>query len=210
MMEILIITCLLVIIVLLLKDKIVIIGTKKLLSEKEDNHIKLPDIMGEPNRSERLSAPRKDSGSLQKKEKPEADTFAVEINEEEAEEPMLQEEPDQDLGELSAWEEEKEWAAYGVSDMDDGFAQGVTFEELGTAGKLLQSETLEASQKELAGALVQKIYGTELFSLLESSLPDATRKIAALLDGSLHSPDDPGSSILQKKEWKDFDIGEFI
>jgi hypothetical protein len=68
---------------------------------------------------------------------------------------------------------------------------------------------LELSQQETARALVQKIQGTELFSLLENSIESASRKIAELLDGSLSS-ENSGSSFLRKVDLNDFDIGEFV
>ena len=107
-------------------------------------------------------------------------------------------------------QEKKEWNRYGISGGDNSLAQGVTFEELSSVGMLLQKEKLEPSQKETAVAIVQKIQGTELFSLLESSMESASRKIAELLDGSLSFETDAGSSTLRKNDLKDFDIGEFI
>ena len=107
-------------------------------------------------------------------------------------------------------EEEEEWNRYGISSGDNGFAQGVTFEELSSVGMLLQKEKLEPSQKETAVAIVQKIQGTELFTLLENSMESASRKIAELLDGSLFSETDAGSFFLRKNDFEDFDIGEFV
>ena len=75
---------------------------------------------------------------------------------------------------------------------------------------LLQKENLEQSQKETVVAIVQKIQGTELFSLLENSIENASRKIAELLDSSLTSDADAGSSTLRKNDLGDFDIGEFV
>ncbi|MNE84725.1 hypothetical protein D3C80_1816600 [compost metagenome] len=75
---------------------------------------------------------------------------------------------------------------------------------------LLQKEKLHPSQKETAVAIVQKIQGTELFSLLENSIESASRKIAELLDGSLSSETDAGSSNLRNNDLNDFDIGEFV
>jgi hypothetical protein len=69
---------------------------------------------------------------------------------------------------------------------------------------------LEPSQKETAVTVVQKIQGTELFSLLENSMESASRKIAELLDGSLSPETDAGSSNLRKNDLEDFDIGEFV
>src|SRR5690606_30577400 len=107
-------------------------------------------------------------------------------------------------------EEEEEWNRYGISGSDDSLAQGVTFDELSTVGSLLQKDDLEQSQKEAAVALVQKLHGTELFSLLENSIEGASQKIAELLDSTLSSEIETGSSTLRKNNLEDFDIGEFV
>jgi hypothetical protein len=75
---------------------------------------------------------------------------------------------------------------------------------------LLQKDKLAPYQKETAVAIVQKIQGTELFSLLENSMESASRKIAELLDGSLSSETNTSSSTLRKNDLSDFDIGEFV
>jgi hypothetical protein len=75
---------------------------------------------------------------------------------------------------------------------------------------LLQKEKLEPSQKETAVAIVQKIQGTELFTLLENSMESASRKIAELLDSSLSTETDASSSFLRKNDLENFDIGEFV
>lgn len=75
---------------------------------------------------------------------------------------------------------------------------------------LLQKEKLEPSQKETAALIVQKIQGTELFILLENSMEDASRKIAELLDSTLFSETDFGSSTLRKNDLSEFDIGDFV
>jgi hypothetical protein len=69
---------------------------------------------------------------------------------------------------------------------------------------------LEQAQKETAVAIVQKLQGTELFSLLENSIEGASRKIAELLDSTLSSESDDSSSTLRKSDLGDFDIGEFV
>ncbi|WP_455769191.1 conjugal transfer protein TraD [Elizabethkingia miricola] len=107
-------------------------------------------------------------------------------------------------------EEEEEWNRYGISGGDNGLAQGVTYDELTSVGALLQKESLEQSQKETAIALVQKLQGTELFSLLENSIEGASRKIAELLDSTLTTETEAGSSTLRKNDLSDFDIGEFV
>ncbi len=107
-------------------------------------------------------------------------------------------------------EEEKEWNRYGISVGDDSHGLGVTYDELSSVGALLQKENLEQAQKETAVALVQKLQGTELFSLLENSIEGASRKIAELLDSVLSSESDGGSSTLRKNDLGDFEIGEFV
>ncbi|MGV0755368.1 hypothetical protein [Empedobacter brevis] len=110
-----------------------------------------------------------------------------------------------DLGEI-----EEEWNRYGISGSENGFATGVTFEELNNVGGLLQKEKLEPAQKETAIDIVQRLQGTELFALLENSIGDASRKIAELLDSSLTSETKDNSSNLRKDDINDFDIGEFV
>jgi hypothetical protein len=108
-------------------------------------------------------------------------------------------------------EEEQEWKRYGISGGDNSLAQGVTYEELSSIGALIQKENLEQAQKETAVMIVQKLQGTELFSLLENSMEGASRKIAELLDSTLASETETGSSIMRKKnDLGDFDIGKFV
>jgi hypothetical protein len=45
---------------------------------------------------------------------------------------------------------------------------------------------------------------------LENSIEDASQKIAKLLDSTVSSETDSGSSFLRKNDLKDFDIGEFV
>lgn len=107
-------------------------------------------------------------------------------------------------------EEEEEWNRYGISGGDDSLAQGVTYDELSSVGALLQKENLEQGQKETAVAIVQKLQGTELFSLLENSIEGASRKIAELLESTLSAETDDRSFTLRKSDLSDFDIEEFV
>jgi len=77
-------------------------------------------------------------------------------------------------------------------------------------GVLLQKEKLETDQKETTVAIVQRLQGTELFSLLENSIEGASRKIAELLDSTLSTETEAGSSNLRKNDFENFDIGEFV
>ena len=210
-METVIVICLLIVIALLLEDKIVIRKGEEQKPTQEKTNPKLPDIMGHPKPMRSLSVSMSATESQIKKQEQEIDNFDVEIDEEDVDMHIPQEELDEVFGNMpDLEEEEEEWNRYGISSGDNGFAQGVTFEELSSVGMLLQKEKLEPSQKETAVAIVQKIQGTELFTLLENSMESASRKIAELLDGSLFSETDAGSFFLRKNDFEDFDIGEFV
>ena len=210
-MEIVIVICLLIVIVLLLQDKIVIkIGVEQKQTVKKIN-LKIPDIMGQPKTIRTLSMSNNANESQKKKQEVKTDNFDIEIEDQDIDKQIPQEELGEVSGIIPDFEDEaEEWNSYGISDGDNGFAQGVTFEELSSVEMLLQKENLEQSQKEKAIAIVQKIQGTELFNLLENSMESASRKIAELLDGSLSSETETSSSTLRKNDFEDFDIGEFV
>ena len=210
-METIIVICLLIIIALLLQDKIITKKKEKKPTEKKSNP-NLPDIMGQPRPVRSLSPPNTASESQVEELEINPDNFDIEYDENENVGIQIpQEELDEVFSNMPDFgEEEEEWNRYELSDGDNGFAQGVTFEELSSVGILLQKEKLEQSQKETAIAIVQKIQGTELFSLLENSMEGTSRKIAELLDSSLSSETETSSSTLRKNDLEDFDIGEFV
>lgn len=210
-MEILIVICLLIVIALLVQDRIVIKKRTEQKATQEKVSLNLPDIMGQPKQLISLLQPNSANESHKEEQLEETDNFDIEIDEDEVDIQIPQEELDdvfRNMPDLK--EEEEEWNRYGIFGGDDGLAQGVTFEELSAVGMLLQKDKLQPSQKETAVAIVQKIQGTELFSLLENSMESASRKIAELLDGSLSAEADAGSSTLRKSDLNDFDIGEFV
>jgi hypothetical protein len=211
-MEIVIVICLLIIIVLLVQDKIV---SKKKPEQKlpqEKINSSLPDIMGKPKPSRSLSVPKISVESQNQNQEINPDNLDIEYDKNENVSIQIpQEELDDVFRNMPDFEEEEgEWNGYGISGVDNGFAQGVTFEELSSVGMLLQKEKLEPPQKETAVTIVHKIQGTELFRLLENSIESASRKIAELLDGSLSSETISSSSALRKNNLEDFDIGEFV
>lgn len=215
-METLIVVCLLVVIILLLEDKIVIkkaVSNEENIEEsKEKPRIRLPDIMGLPKPVKRLWVPNSATERQNKKQEVETDNFDPEIEKKDFDQQIPQEELDEVFGDVpDLREEEEEWNRYGVSDGEDGFAIGVTFEELGTVGMVLRANKPEPSLEKRAVDIVHRIQGTELFSLLENSMEGASRRIAELLDQSLSSQEiDSGSSILRNEKLDDFDIGEFV
>ena len=211
-MEIVIVICLLIVIALLVQDKIVIKKSSERKPIQGKSNPKLPDIMGQPRPKRSLSVPNNATESQVEELEINPDNFDIEYDENENVGIQIpQEELDKVFSNIPDFgEEEEEWNRYELSDGDNGFAQGVTFEELSSVGILLQKEKLEQSQKETAIAIVQKIQGTELFSLLENSMEGTSRKIAELLDSSLSSETEAGSSTLRKNDFDSFDIGKFV
>lgn len=212
-MEAVIVICLLVIIVLLAHDKITSKKGNPLDKPAQEKvNPELPDIMGQPKPLRSLSVPNTTHESQKEELEVNPDNLDIEYDKNETLSIQIpQEELDEVFSNMPDFEEEEEeWNRQGISNGDFGFAQGVTFEELGTVGALLQQENLQAAQKETAAIIVQKLQGTELFSLLENSIEGASQKIAQLLDSTLKAETQTGSSILRKNDLNDFDIGEFV
>ena len=211
-MEIVIVISLLIVIFLLVQDKIIIKKRSEQKPTQGKINLNLPDIMGQPKPVQRLSVPN--TATERQIQEKEINPANLDIEYDENENVSIQI-PQEELDEVfrnvpDLEEEEEEWNRYGISGGDNGFAQGVTFEELSSVGVLLQKEELEPAQKETVIAIVQKIQGTELFSLLENSMEDASRRIAELLDSTLSSETEDSSSTLRKSDLSDFDIGEFV
>ena len=211
-METVIVICLLIVIILLLQDKIVIKKKSDQNLKQEKINPNLPDIMGQPKPVRSLSEPN--TANERQIEEPEVNPDNLDIEYDENENVGIQvpqEELDEVFSNIPDWEEEEEeWNRYGISSGDNSLAQGVTYDELSSIGALLQKENLEQSQKETAVAIVQRLQGTELFSLLENSIEGASRKISELLDSTLSSEAEASSSTLRKSDLSDFDIGEFV
>lgn len=210
-MEIVIVICLLIVIVLLLQDKIAIIKKSKQKPPQRQANPDLPDIMGRPKSAR--SFPVSVTSAARQVQEPEINPADLDIEYDENENVGIQIRKE-DLDEVFSNtpdfdEEEEEWNRYGRSGGDDNLAQGVTYEELGSINILLQKQNLEQSQKEEAAAIVQRLQGTELFSLLENSIEGASKKIALLLDRKL-SITASGSSTFRKNDVEDFDIQEYL
>ncbi|WP_443655661.1 MULTISPECIES: conjugal transfer protein TraD [Flavobacteriales] len=168
--------------------------------------------MGQPKPVRSLSVPNSANESQIMEQEINPDNLDIEYDENENVGIQVpQEELDEVFSNIPDWEEEEEeWNRYGISSGDNSLAQGVTYDELSSIGALLQKENLEQSQKETAVAIVQRLQGTELFSLLENSIEGASRKISELLDSTLSSEAEASSSTLRKSDLGDFDIGEFV
>lgn len=206
-MEILIITCLLIIIILLLQDKITLNASPDKTKISKRNTPKFPEIIGPPKNTGRHHKQETSSKCQIQELKVNPDNLDIEYD---VHENLRIQEQDRILMTSPNYiEEEEEWKKYRISGKDNGFAQGVTFEELSSVETMLQRDHLEPSQKETAVAIVQKIHGTELFNLLENSMESASRQIAELLDGSLSSENNSNSAYFKINNLDGFDIGDF-
>lgn len=212
-METLIVICLIIVIILLLKDKVIIHKTVRREVNPEKKNPDLPDIMGLPKPVERhtlpLNATKRQSGERGGiADNFGTETYGIGLG---LENPQIEGEPDEAFGSMSDFEnEEDEWDEYGLKDSDNEFATGVTFDELTIVGAWLEQEVPEPALQQKAVDIVQRLQGTELFGLLESSMEGASRKIAELLDKSLSAGTDFSSPDLRKSDLEDFDIGEFV
>lgn len=207
-MEQLIIIGLLLIIILLLGDKKSI--NQHPQEKSAEAHPALPSIMGETKKEERKSTPSDVDQGQEESIVLKANNFDLETKEEVFENTASKKELDEIPVKNNDWEDEEEdWQYQDDSKIESGFATGVTFQELSTAGQLLQQDVLEPDLKKQAVHIIQKIQGTELFDLLENSLDNASKRIATLLSQSI-SNEDEGISFNHKDDSDGFDIGEFV
>jgi len=206
-MEQLIITGLLIIIILILWEKKF---SNPRTQEKDTNsHSDGPSIMGETKKEERKSVPSDADQGQSESIAPKTNNLDPETKEEVFENIASKKEIDDILVQTNDWGEEEGWQYQDDSKIESGFATGVTFQELSTAGQLLQLDVLEPALEQVAVNIIQKIQGTELFELLENSLEDASKRITSLLSHSI-SNDDKVISMKRKDGAEGFDIGEFI
>lgn len=206
-MEQIIIIGLLIILVLVLVDKKISININGKDNVTKTNN--LPSIMGDTKQRERQASPintneRQNEYILQAESIFESETREAEFD------TMGQTKNLDDIPvKNDEWGQENEDWKYESSTVESGFATGVTFQELSTAGELLQQDVLKPDLEQLAVDIIQKIQGTELFDLLENSLGDASKRIASLLrssiakEGEINSPKRSNSS-------DGFDIGEYV
>ena len=210
-METLIIICLLAIILLLLHDKIIRQQSHSHKTEDHANNKNQPNIMGEAKTS--LHSMTMTSSERQENEI-RFDPSNLDIEYDISENISLinpQEEPEYGFNsEPDFIEEEEEWKKYRIIGEDNSLAQGVTFEELSSVEMFVKQNSFTLSQKETAAAIVQKTYGTELYTLLENSMENDSHKIALLLDNSFNNEGISGSSDMRKSDLNDFEIGKFI
>lgn len=205
-MELIIIALLFIIILLLLDKKFMKSPTPETKNETKSNPL---TIIGKIKQEERQALPSSTTQRQFVTADVRTDNFDSETKEQEIDQPNEKKSLGNILVKNNDWEEEEDWQYGDFSEIESGFATGVTFQELSTAGQLLQEELLEPALEQQAVNIIQKIQGTELFSLLENSLEGATQRIADLLSQSTSNAD-VNSSPNRKNEAEGFDIKEFI
>lgn len=191
-METLILICLLLIIVLLLHDKVKFSKELKQQDKPIDHRPLDNDIMGRPKGMARLHDPKNDPVPSLKVERY-AKTNVVE------EENLSPSDEAEDDSEVDYDEEEEEWRNTSYILNDQGFAEGVTFEELQSLHDFVNNDRAVSTQSGQLLETAKKLQGTELFSLMQSSVEGASKKIAQLLDSTFNtpnlSPDDQRNSF---------------
>lgn len=207
-MEQLIIIGLLLIIILLLWDKKFINQLHHKKSAEAEPP--LPSIIGKTRPEERKLQPSDVNQGQGESTVPKSNNFESETREEAFENIPVKKDLDDILAKDIDWEEEEdEWQYQNDPLVESGFATGVTFQELSTAGQLLQQDMLEPDLEQQAVTTIQKIQGTELFDLLENSIHDASTRIAALLSQNISNADED-IPFKRKDNAEGFDIGEFV
>ena len=207
-MEQLIIIALLLIIILILWDRK--FSNQYPQEKNTDNLPELHSAMGKTKKENRHPLPSADDQGHDEYSTINANNFDSETKEEVFENTASKKELEGILVKNKDWEDEEEdWRYHDDSKIESGFATGVTFQELSTAGQLLQQDVLEPALEQQAVQIIQKIQGTELFDLLENSLENASKRIAALLSQSISNEDEDISSK-RNDDAEGFDIGEFV
>ena len=208
-MEQLIIIGLLLVIILLLCDRK--FTNQHPMEKSAEAHLTVPSIMGKTKIEERKLQPSDADQGQGESSVINVNNFDSETKEEVFENTASKKELDEILVKNNDWEDEEEdWQYQDDSKIESGFATGVTFQELSTAGQLLQQEVLETDLEKQAVNIIQKIQETELFDLLENSLGDASKRIVALLSQSISNKVEDISVKKRQDNAEGFDIGEFV
>lgn len=212
-MEKLIILCLVILVAILLYDRIISSNNADKIKTFSDTNPELPDIMGQPKSLSTLTSQNtndvKQSNDFNEVN---PDDLDIEYDQNET---LYKQIPNGDLDKVfnkkpDLIDEEEEFYQQALSEDHNCFAQGVSFEELSEVNNLLQKDHLDQKEKQTTTDIVQRLQGTELFSLLENSIEGASQRIAKLLDNALSPKSSKIQSSSQNGSSDDFNIEEFI
>lgn len=192
--QVLILACLIVIMVLLSVDKVTISSQRK--DSNDVTPKPEPDIVGKavmPVKERGLSwvADRKKIERMAPHRTGEVDN---DQQEEKLSDPIVEEFDDED----------------NIPPYDDRFDQAVSLDELSKVGNLLQWDSLDIHDEKIAAGIIQKMEGTEFFTMMQESIEGASQKIARLLDKSLSEEQNTMSKQNENNEIDSFNIGDFI
>lgn len=199
LLQIVILICLIVVIILLLVDKV-----KFIIAHQEKREVKkdtIPDVIGKVLLAEKEKIPVWMANRKKLVEQLAAGKVRQSNN----------------ASIKNEHEEEKILNAHITEDDDDDappdddrFGQGVTLTELAKVGNLLQQDTLDTFQEQETADIIQKIQGTEFFSMMQDSIHGASQKIAKLLDKSLSQNPSLPSGSRKVDDIEGFNISDFI
>jgi hypothetical protein len=199
--QIVILICLIVVIVLLSVDKVKIVRLPQHKSGKVQDHA-VPDVIGKV-----LTPPKEKTPAWLAHRKKIVEQMAAQKAGEADFDSINDEQRDQDD---SRSDVEQLAVEENIPPDDDRFGQAVSLNELTKVGNLLQQESLDMFQEKETAEIIQKIEGTEFFTMMQQSMEGAAQKIAKLLDKSLSEKHD----VIQKENhdsaFDNFDIGDFI
>lgn len=201
LLQIVILICLIVVIILLLVDKVKIIRAHQ--EKKDVKKDTIPDVIGKVLVAEIEKIPV----WMANRKKLVEQLAAGKVKQSNSESIKNEQ------------QEEKNFNAHITQNDDDGddaypdddrFGQGVTLKELAKVGNLLQRDTLDTSQEQETADIIQKIQGTEFFSMMQDSIDGASQKIAKLLDKTLSQNPSLPSGSSKVNDIEGFNISDFI
>lgn len=197
-METLILICLILIIILLLHDKVYPAKELKKPNKPTEQQSSSDNIMGQPKKAVVEHDPKNITvASL------EAGRYDQNNIVEDGNSPALSEADDAPVVDYD--EEEEEWRNHFYIQDDHGFAEGVTFEELQSFHDFIKSDQIGTANNGQLLETTKKIQGTELFSLLQSSVEGASKKIAQLLDSTFDTP-----NLSRDDQRNSFNINDYL
>ena len=198
--QIVILICLIVVIVLLSVDKVKIIRPQRKSGEVQEHTV--PDVMGT------VLTPSKEKipAWLANRKKMLVQTAVRKTDEAENDSIKDDQQDQHDAGSGMEQLEDEE----NITPDDDRFGQAVSINELAKVGNLLQQESLDMVQEKETAEIIQKIEGTEFFTMMQQSIAGASQKIAKLLDKSLAEKHPIIPKENHNNAFDNFDIGDFI
>lgn len=197
LIQVVILICLIVVIILLLVDKIKIKGAHHKLEEVKEKT--LPDVIG------KVSVPQEENTPVWLANRKKFVEQLVANNAERKSIDYIENKRKEELEPEDASMQHDD----NVPPDDNRFGQAVSLNELTKVGNLLQQDVLDITQEKETADIIQKIEGTEFFSMMQQSIEGASQKIARLMDKSLLEKHNIIIKEDQNNVLDNFDISDF-